>query len=38
MNIYKIYPAADSDEHICCTMAGGRVEALELTKAVACVD
>ena len=32
MNIYKIYPSADSDEHICCTMAEGPVEALELVR------
>lgn len=38
MNVYKIYPCADSDEHICCTMADGPVEALELTKTVSCVE
>ena len=35
MNIYKIYPSADSDEHICCTMAEGP---LELVKTVSCVE
>ena len=38
MNIYKIYPSADSDEHICCTMAEGPLEALELVKTVSCVE
>ena len=38
MNIYKIYPSADSDEHICTTMADGPVEALELVRTVSCVE
>ena len=38
VNIYKIYPSADSDEHICCTMADGPLEALELVKTVSCVE
>lgn len=37
MNIYKIYPSADSDEHICCTMADGPVEALGQTREVPCM-
>ena len=38
MSIYKICPSADSDEHICRTMAEGPVEALELVKTVSCVE
>lgn len=38
MEIYRIYPSADSDEHVCCTMADGPVEALEMTRTVACVE
>ena len=32
MNIYKIYPSADSDEHICCTMAESEEAALDLVR------
>ena len=32
MNIYKIYPSADSDEHICTTMADSPAEAMALVK------
>lgn len=38
MDFYKIYPSADSDEHICYTMAEGPAEALEMVKTVPCVE
>ena len=37
-HIYRIYAEADATEHICCTMADGPVEALELVRTVACVE
>ena len=38
MDLFRIYPSAESNEFICTTVAEGPVEALELTKTVSCVE